>query len=53
MPLKVDVFNIDISFLFGLDTMKAYVMVLDTNAKVLSSKFDGWKVHLTQKRGDF
>ena len=53
LPLKIEVVNIDIPFLLGLDSMTKYGMVLDIHARTLSSKLDGWEVPLIRKRGHF
>ena len=51
LPLKIDIVNIDIPFLLGLDSMTRYGMVLDIHAQTLSSWLDGWEVPLIGKRG--
>ena len=51
IELLVDVVDVQIPFLLGLDTMKQFKLVLDTDNLRLSSKSEGWDVPLTSKRG--
>ena len=51
IELPVDVVNVQIPFLLGLDTMKRFKLVLDTDNQRLSSKSEGWDVPLMSKRG--
>lgn len=51
IQLRVDVVNINIPFLLGLDIMTRYGMILDAEHLTLSSGPDGWTLPLRRKHG--
>ena len=50
IELLVDVLDVQIPFLLGLDIMTRFKLVLDTDNLRFSSKIEGWDSPLTSKR---
>lgn len=51
ISLSVEVVNINVPFLLGLDTKERYKMVLDTDKGTLSSKLEGCHISLRKNLG--
>lgn len=51
LSLSVYVVDTNVPFLLGFDNMERYKMVLDTEKGVLSSRLEGWSLHLKKKVG--
>ena len=51
LHITVNVVDADVPFLLGLDNMKLYEMVLDTDKFILSSRLQRWNVPLNKTLG--
>lgn len=51
IPREVDVIDIDVPFLLGLDVLMKYGMVIDTDKLRIRSNLEGWDIPLVRKRG--
>ena len=51
--IKFPIVDINVPFLFGLENMFKYKIVLDIDDRVMYSKLQGWKLPLSFKNGHF